>query len=180
VYVDAADLAVLVCTPDEWASLPPAGPTFLTPREVERLGLRRASGAWDGVPDLVLINKMDTVQPMPMPMRHAGHPCHVWHVSVAHAQGIDQVLEDLGTWVTQRYATEARTTPLVTQARHRHLLLDVVMCLDAFLAMPCDEDIVVAAEELRRAAQLLGEVTGHTLSSHDVLGEIFARFCIGK
>jgi tRNA modification GTPase len=35
------------------------------------------------------------------------------------------------------------------------------------------------AEELRLAAQALGEITG-TVSSDDLLGEIFGRFCIGK
>jgi len=35
------------------------------------------------------------------------------------------------------------------------------------------------AEELRLAQQALGEITGR-LSSDDLLGEIFASFCIGK
>ncbi len=35
------------------------------------------------------------------------------------------------------------------------------------------------AEELRRAQQALGEITGE-FSADDLLGEIFARFCIGK
>ncbi|WFD28482.1 mitochondrial splicing system protein [Malassezia nana] len=180
-YVAAADLAVLVCTPDDWATLPPAGPTWITAQEAAQLGVRRAQGAWDALPDLILINKMDTARQEPRPRPATlGHACYVWHASVAHEQGIDRILEDLGAWVTQRFATEARETPLVTQARHRHLLLDVVACLDTFLAVPSGTEMVVAAEALRRAAQLLGEVTGHTLSSHDVLGDIFARFCIGK
>lgn len=37
----------------------------------------------------------------------------------------------------------------------------------------------LAAEELRRAHQALGEITGQT-SSEDLLGAVFARFCIGK
>jgi len=35
------------------------------------------------------------------------------------------------------------------------------------------------AEELRQAQQLLGQITGE-FSSDDLLGEIFAGFCIGK
>ena len=35
------------------------------------------------------------------------------------------------------------------------------------------------AEDLRIAAQALGRITGR-VDVEDVLGEIFARFCIGK
>ena len=37
----------------------------------------------------------------------------------------------------------------------------------------------ILAEELRLAQQVLGEITG-TVSSDDLLGRIFADFCIGK
>ncbi|NCF80321.1 MAG: tRNA uridine-5-carboxymethylaminomethyl(34) synthesis GTPase MnmE, partial [Proteobacteria bacterium] len=37
----------------------------------------------------------------------------------------------------------------------------------------------LAAEELRLAQQSLGEITGE-VTSDDILGEIFSRFCIGK
>jgi len=37
----------------------------------------------------------------------------------------------------------------------------------------------LAAEELRRAQRSLGEITGE-FSSDDLLGAIFATFCIGK
>ena len=37
----------------------------------------------------------------------------------------------------------------------------------------------LAAEELRQAQQALGEITGE-VTSDDILGEIFSRFCIGK
>ena len=35
------------------------------------------------------------------------------------------------------------------------------------------------AEDLRRAAQSLGRLTG-AVDVEDVLGEIFGRFCVGK
>jgi len=37
----------------------------------------------------------------------------------------------------------------------------------------------LAAEELRQAQQAVGEITGE-VTSDDILGEIFSRFCIGK
>ena len=37
----------------------------------------------------------------------------------------------------------------------------------------------LVAEELRQAQQALGAITGE-VTSDDILGEIFSRFCIGK
>ena len=42
-----------------------------------------------------------------------------------------------------------------------------------------DAALDLLAEELRLAHQSLGEITGE-FTSDDLLGEIFARFCIGK
>jgi len=42
-----------------------------------------------------------------------------------------------------------------------------------------DAALELLAEELRRAHDALGEITG-TMTSDELLGEIFARFCIGK
>jgi tRNA modification GTPase len=39
--------------------------------------------------------------------------------------------------------------------------------------------VELAAEELRLAQRALGEVVGE-MSSDELLGEIFGRFCIGK
>lgn len=69
---------------------------------------------------------------------------------------------------------------MVTQTRHRHLLVQVLACLDAFSDACTTSDLVVAAEELRRAADFVGEITGATLTTNDVLSEVFGRFCIGK
>jgi tRNA modification GTPase len=38
----------------------------------------------------------------------------------------------------------------------------------------------LAAEELRLAQQSLGEIITGEVTSDDILGEIFSRFCIGK
>jgi tRNA modification GTPase len=42
-----------------------------------------------------------------------------------------------------------------------------------------DRQLDLFAEELRLAAQRLGEITGE-FSADDLLGRIFTRFCIGK
>ena len=51
-------------------------------------------------------------------------------------------------------------------------------CEDAALALQA-EQLDLAAEGLRLAHDALGEITGRTLPD-DLLGHIFASFCIGK
>jgi tRNA modification GTPase len=42
-----------------------------------------------------------------------------------------------------------------------------------------DQALELVAEELRRAHDALGEITG-AFTADDLLGAIFGRFCIGK
>ncbi|KOS14415.1 mss1p [Malassezia pachydermatis] len=183
-YVSEADLAIRVCTPADMDEIPAAGSYVVPTSTVAAWGIP-ASAHKPGLPVLLLINKMDTLPdasppvPSPSTLTH-GVPCHVWHTSVVQDQGVHKVVHDVGAMLASRYAQDASTTPLVTQARHRHCLLQVVACLDTFLAMQTGPDLVVAAEELRRAAQHVGAVTGQVVTTEDVLGTIFARFCIGK
>lgn len=89
-----------------------------------------------------------------------------------------------------------RATPLVINARHRAHLVSASQFLSAFLEdrerLDCplapptdpdlriaDNDIVLAAEELRYAARAVGRITGR-IDVEDVLDVIFRDFCIGK
>jgi len=68
---------------------------------------------------------------------------------------------------------------LVSRQRHRKLLETTQQALDAALAEGerGREDII--AEELRRAANSLGRLTGR-VDVEDILDVIFRDFCIGK
>lgn len=55
--------------------------------------------------------------------------------------------------------------------------LSLDSCL-LYLATP-SEEIVLAAEELRQAANALGRITGR-VDVEDVLDALFSQFCIGK
>jgi tRNA modification GTPase len=50
--------------------------------------------------------------------------------------------------------------------------------ITSFLAAPLGE-VELRAEDLRRAAQALGRLTG-AVDVEDVLDQVFSRFCIGK
>lgn len=183
--VRAADLPIYVAAAPEMQDLLkerrllPPGEHIVDKRVLDQLGVVHEMG---GAP-WILVNKLDLVpdwQPLPPADAVHGVRVCVLHASATHSTGIPALLDALADAVGEQYEDPGEA-PLVTQARHRHLLTEVLRCLEAFLENAHGElDLVVAAEELRAAAQLLGQVSGSVLSSHEVLGEIFGRFCVGK
>nr|XP_056723573.1 tRNA modification GTPase GTPBP3, mitochondrial [Euleptes europaea] len=69
-------------------------------------------------------------------------------------------------------------SPSPTQARHR---LSLTKCLEALshFRRHRDLDLALAAEDLRRARRLLGQLTGQ-VGAEEILALIFKDFCIGK
>ncbi len=68
-------------------------------------------------------------------------------------------------------------SPLLTRSRHRAALLE---CSEALgRAIRSDGPIELRADDLRRAGDALGRITGHT-GVEDLLDVIFREFCIGK
>ncbi|MFA5949193.1 MAG: tRNA uridine-5-carboxymethylaminomethyl(34) synthesis GTPase MnmE [Hyphomicrobium sp.] len=68
--------------------------------------------------------------------------------------------------------------PAITQVRHRRLIETCAASLGAFLEGPAS-DVELRAEDLRRAADALGRITGR-VDVEDVLDQVFKRFCLGK
>jgi len=67
--------------------------------------------------------------------------------------------------------------PAATRLRHRELLNEAAQRLRQALAE--DEALELAAEDVRLAARALDRITGR-IDPDEVLGRIFATFCIGK
>jgi tRNA modification GTPase len=69
----------------------------------------------------------------------------------------------------------------IARARHLQALQLTAEAVDEArrLAAQGDGALELLAEELRRAHEALGQITG-TTTPDDLLGEIFGRFCIGK
>jgi tRNA modification GTPase len=121
---------------------------------------------------LVVVNKFDlldakVLQPL---------PDGAIAVSALTGLGLDRLTQRLAGFARARIGSDA--APALTQARHRQQLLRCRAALASFLGSPLEE-FELRAEDLRRAAQALGRITG-AVDVEEVLGEIFGRFCIGK
>jgi|TARA_R100000501_G_scaffold13151_3_gene24093 tRNA modification GTPase len=102
-----------------------------------------------------------------------GLPKDSIHVSAVTGQGLDALLDD----ITARISGCVNKGDLMTvSARQASELAST----EAELVLAqSTADPVLSAEHLRKAAEALGVLTGH-VTSEDVLGQIFSRFCIGK
>jgi tRNA modification GTPase len=160
--------------------------------EVERIGMARArseleradvvlvvleagrmeppSGALPaGASLLTVVNKIDLVEGM-----RAGRTGDAVRVSAKTGAGLDA----LRAAILEAAGWSARGES-VFLARERHLraLAETRNRLEAAGARLSQWEFF--AEELRLAHEALGSITGR-VSADDLLGEIFARFCIGK
>ena len=130
-----------------------------------------------GVEVLHVFNKTD-LHEMPWPVPGPAWPGR----SVALSAKTGQGLEALRQAMLEQAGWQAAPEGLFTaRARHVQALqrtLAHVQAAQAHAALR-DAALDLLAEELRLAHQALGEITG-AVSSDDLLGEIFGRFCIGK
>ncbi len=98
-------------------------------------------------------------------------------LSAATGAGVDALVQEL-----RRLAGFGDAAAGTFSARTRHLdalRRTLAIVLDAERRLLEGADAELAAEELRLAQDALGEITGR-VSSEDLLGAIFSRFCIGK
>jgi tRNA modification GTPase len=147
---DRADLRLVLLDGARWPS--PEAQGAVTPRG----------------DDVVVLAKADLEPPGP----------RVWHgravveASVLRPGGLDDVLAALEAAAAARLDGGA----LWTRARHRSALAAAAAELDAAAEQG---DPVLRAENLRRAQQALGSITGEA-GVEVLLDAIFAGFCIGK
>jgi tRNA modification GTPase len=98
-------------------------------------------------------------------------------ISATTGAGIEALREHLKECAGFRGASEGA---FLARRRHLDALQRALACLThAHQQFSADPPLELLAEDLRIAQQHLGEITGE-FTSDDLLGEIFATFCIGK
>ena len=101
---------------------------------------------------------------------------NIFPLSALTREGLDRLEEAM---LTAAGIQEEQGT-LVSNARHHQALLKTTESLDAVLqAIDTHLGTELLAEEMRAAMYALGSITGD-ISSDEVLGNIFGKFCIGK
>lgn len=95
-------------------------------------------------------------------------------LSVKTGEGMGPLMQTLTDFIQSHFALS--DGPVITRTRHRLLL---TRCRDSLTASTQDLPIELTAEELRRAADALGQLTG-AIGVEDILDQIFSSFCIGK
>ncbi|MEO5622919.1 MAG: tRNA uridine-5-carboxymethylaminomethyl(34) synthesis GTPase MnmE [Dokdonella sp.] len=157
--LEHADLALLVTDDDTRVDVDLALLDTL-PRSVERI---------------VVHNKIDLAQANARKQTQAAI-VHLW-VSAQRRDGLDLLTGEL-----KRHAGHDSAGSGAFSARARHVnALERARehCNGAAHALMIDRAAELAAEDLRQAQHVLGEITGQ-FSSDDLLGSIFSSFCIGK
>jgi tRNA modification GTPase len=127
-------------------------------------------------PLIEIHNKIDTLASMPDTDRGSTDASAV-RLSARTGEGLEQ----LDQAIVKALDVDVDASALVS-ARARHVAcieqaLDHLECGHAELLATGSGELL--AEELRAAADALGEITGR-MHSDDLLGEIFSSFCIGK
>lgn len=105
--------------------------------------------------------------------------CRRVRISALERQGIDLVFDAVEEAV---WSTPHHTVPdVAVSERHAHELDRALQELhQAIEGLSECADEAVAASALRGAMMHLGKIFGRDVTSEDILGDIFSRFCMGK
>lgn len=131
----------------------------------------------------VVLNKIDllaslALQPLCESMeKHLRRP--ILPISTKTGEG----LEELKTAITSRFLTrsfESHEGVVITNVRHRIALEQAITAIKLALSSIAEgTQPELLSVDLHDAADALGEIIG-TITSDDILEQIFAQFCIGK
>ena len=127
------------------------------------------------IPYLILLNKADLLSAQ---QREALARLQVVFISAKEKLGIDELKETLLEQVNLHHINTSET--LVTNIRHVEALKQTENALQRVLVNvdnPITSDFL--AMDIKQALHYLGEITG-TVTTDDLLENIFTKFCIGK
>jgi tRNA modification GTPase len=125
---------------------------------------------------LLVGNKVDSVDAAAVQQAFAAFP-NMLLLSAKEKAGIDALQEKL---LQLANLHQLQNETVVANARHYEALGKAAIALEAAHAglnnqLPTD----LVAQEIRQCLHYLGEITGE-ISTDDLLGNIFSKFCIGK
>ncbi len=125
---------------------------------------------------IVLLNKSDVWATSTLE-RQLASSTRVLSLSARTGTGVEQLKQQLSKEFGDRGEAE---TLIVTNTRHYEALLHAGEALtraSAAMSQALPADLI--SEEIRQVLHHLGEITGE-ITTEDILGNIFSKFCVGK
>jgi tRNA modification GTPase len=118
---------------------------------------------------ILVINKIDLHEPISLQLNNV-----TILISLKGRNNLESLLDEIKKKAAEVAGTSEH--PNITRARHRQ---NIELALRALQDFSMEKDLVLAAEDVRQAIRYLSFITGK-ITVEDILGEIFASFCIGK
>ena len=128
---------------------------------------------------IAVVNKIDASDTQAIVKKLKELDIKIAEISAREGTGVEQLKQDIIEAVALPQVND-ETAVIVTNARHYHALVRASEAIDRTLqglATGLSGDLV--SQDIRECMHYLGEITGE-ISTDDILGEIFAHFCIGK
>lgn len=140
--------------------------------------LRQLAPAPDGTPEIMVVNKADRVRSI-IELPGIDHTItDRVGISALKGQRIDELWTLLHTIATK--TVNPSDTLLITNARHLEALRSASASLGRLVdAIAADLPTDLIAQEARHASASLADITG-SITTPDILRNIFSHFCIGK
>ncbi|PCE62664.1 tRNA uridine-5-carboxymethylaminomethyl(34) synthesis GTPase MnmE [Sediminicola luteus] len=147
-------------------------------QKAEAIGteIRKIQNQFPQTPLVVVPNKMDAAQPDFITTQFPFE--HLQPLAAKTGTGVDDLKQKLVSFVNTGALRNNET--IVTNTRHYDALLkalEEIVKVKEGMDMGLSGDLL--AIDIRQALYHFGEITGE-ISSDDLLGNIFANFCIGK
>ena len=125
---------------------------------------------------LLLINKKDLMEDDKI--YHIRNLMHLDYISVKSPEDVEDLKKSIGRM--DRLPELDAQSVLVTNVRHYEALLHASESLQAVkVGLETNIPTDLVSQDLRQALHYLGSITGE-ITTDEVLGTIFSRFCIGK
>lgn len=128
---------------------------------------------------IAVVNKIDASDTQAIVKKLNALDVKIVEISAREGTGVEQLKQDIIEAAALPQVNDENAV-IVTNARHYHALVRASEAIDRTLqglATGLSGDLV--SQDIRECMHYLGEITGE-ISTDDILGEIFAHFCIGK
>lgn len=130
---------------------------------------------------IAVVNKVDVTSPFAVEkmLKKLNHGIKTIQISAREGTGVEQLKQMIIETAALPQVTDENAV-IVTNARHYHALVRASEALYRTLqGLETGLSGDLLSQDIRECMHYLGEITGE-ISTHEILGEIFSHFCIGK